>query len=159
MNLHHAVEITLTRPATHDELAHAARTLPLAANHDATRLMTVVHAKTPGRALHRVRGRLREALPVDVITTHYPDSSGHVLLNITLSPSADAAVCQAADRAGQTRRIFVRLALRKALAQHVEEEASLLDSAVQRLLATTTASQLLAAVGRALTPTPGAPSC
>ncbi|MFF2167250.1 hypothetical protein ACFVWP_42260 [Streptomyces sp. NPDC058175] len=159
MNLHHAVEITLTRPATHAELAHAARTLPLAANHDATRLMTVVHAKTPGRALHRVRRRLREALPLDAITTHYPDSSGHVLLNITLPPHADTGLRRAAASAGQKPRPFVQLALHRALAQHVEEEAALLDGAVQRLLATTAASQLLAAVGRALTPTPGAPSC
>ncbi|MFG3371071.1 hypothetical protein ACGF0K_39880 [Streptomyces sp. NPDC048156] len=159
MNLHHAVEITLTRPATHAELAHAASALPLAANHDATRLMVVVHAKTPGRALHRVRRRLREALPIDVITTHYPDSSGHALLNITLPPHADTAIRRTAASAGQTPRIFVQLALHRALVQHVEEEAALLDGAVQRLLATTTASQLLAAVGRALTLTPGAPSC
>ncbi|MFE6156194.1 hypothetical protein [Streptomyces sp. NPDC057889] len=159
MNLHHAVEITLTRPATHAELVHAARILPLAANHDATRLMAVVRAKTPGRALHRLRRRIREALPVDVITTHYPDSSGHVLLNITLPPAAETAIRRAAARAGQKPRLFVRLALHRTLAQHVEEEADLLDRAVQRLLATTTASQLLTAVGRALTPTPGAPSC
>ncbi|MGW1950994.1 hypothetical protein ACWCRC_42965, partial [Streptomyces sp. NPDC001940] len=107
MNLHHAVEITLTRPATHAELAHAARTLPLAANHNATRLMTVVHAKTPGRALHRVRRRLDETLPVDAITTHYPDSSGHVLLNITLSPAADAAIRRAAAGAGLKPRTFL----------------------------------------------------
>ncbi|MFF2165522.1 hypothetical protein ACFVWP_33195 [Streptomyces sp. NPDC058175] len=159
MSLHHAVEITLIRPVTHAELAHAARTLPLAANHDATRLMAVVHAKTPGRSIRHVRRRLREALPVDVITTHYPDSSGHVLLNITLPPHADTALRRAAACAGQTPRIFVQLALHRALAQHIEEEAALLDGAVQRLLATTTASQLLAAVGRALTFTPGAPSC
>ncbi|MFE6904052.1 hypothetical protein ACFVFJ_45865 [Streptomyces sp. NPDC057717] len=158
MNLHHAVEISLTSPATHAELAHAARTLPLAANHDATRLMAVVHAKTPGRALHRVRRRLREALPLDAITTHYPDSSGHVLLNITLPPHADTAIRRAAASAGQKPRPFVQLALHRALAQHIEEEADLLDGAVQRLLATT-ASQLLTAVGRALTPTTGAPSC
>ncbi|MFD5124128.1 hypothetical protein [Streptomyces sp. NPDC058385] len=159
MNLHHAVEITLTRPATHAELAHAARTLPLAANRDATRLMAVVRAKTPARALHRVRRRLDEALPVDVITTHYPDSGGHVLLNITLPPAADTAIRRAAACVGQKPRIFVQLALHRALAQRIEEEAALLDGAVQRLLATTTAAQLWAAVGRALTPTPGAPSC
>jgi hypothetical protein len=158
MNLHHAVEITLTRPATYAELAHAARTLPLAANHDATRLMAVIHAKSPGRALRRVHRRLREALPVDAITTHYPDSSSHVLLNIALSPAADAALRRAAACTGQKPRLFVQLALHQALTQHIEEEAALLDGAVQRLLATT-ASQLLAAVGRALTPTPGAPSC
>ncbi|MFD5123556.1 hypothetical protein [Streptomyces sp. NPDC058385] len=159
MNLHHAVEITLTRPATHAELAHAARTLPLAANHDATRLMAVVHAKTPGRALHRVRRRLRETLPADVITTHYPDSSGHVLLNITLSPAADAAIRRAATSAGQTPRLFVELALHRALAQRAKEEDELLDGAMQRLLATTTPTQLMAATARALTSTPGAPPC
>jgi hypothetical protein len=159
MNVHHAVEITLTRPATHAELARATRALPLAANHDVTRLMAVVHAKTAGRALHRVRRRLGEALPVDVITTHYPDSSGHVILNITLSPAADAAVRCAADRSGQTRRVFVQQALHRALAQHAERKADHLDGAVQRLLATTNPAQLLAAVGRALTPTLGALSC
>ncbi|MFE2992358.1 hypothetical protein [Streptomyces sp. NPDC059262] len=159
MSLHHAVEIALTRPATHAELAHAARALPLAANHDATCLMAVVHAKTPGRALHRVRRRIGDALPVDVITTHYPDSSGHVLLNITLPPHAGTALRRAAACAGRKPRLFVQLALLRALAQHIEEVAGFLDGAVQRLLATTTASQLLAAVGRALTPTPGAPSC
>ncbi|MFI9780510.1 hypothetical protein ACIHCV_38545 [Streptomyces sp. NPDC051956] len=50
-------------------------------------------------------------------------------------------------------------ALHRALAQHAEEEADLLDGAGQRLLAATTAAQLLAALGRALTSTPGAPSC
>ncbi|MFG3370363.1 hypothetical protein ACGF0K_36105 [Streptomyces sp. NPDC048156] len=159
MNLHHAVEITLTRPATPGELAYARRKMPLAANHDASQLMAVVHAKTSGRALHRVRRRLPEALPVDVITTHYSDSSGHVLLNITLPPHADTAIRRAAACAGQKPRLFVQLAVHRALAQHIEEEAALLDGAVRRLLATTTASQLLAAVGRALTPTPGAPSC
>ncbi|MFI9780509.1 hypothetical protein ACIHCV_38540 [Streptomyces sp. NPDC051956] len=47
MNQHHAGEITLTRPAAPGELAHATRTRPLAVNHDATRFMAVVHAKTP----------------------------------------------------------------------------------------------------------------
>jgi hypothetical protein len=159
MNLHHAVEITLTRPATHAELARATRTLPLAANHAATRLMAVVHAKTPGRALHRLRRRLGEALPVDVITTHYPAPEGQVILNITLSPSADAAVREAAERADQTPRVFVQLTLARALAQHAEREAELLDDAVQRLLATINPAQLLTAVARALTSTPGAPAC
>ena len=31
---HHALEITLTRPATRAELARAVRVMPLAANHD-----------------------------------------------------------------------------------------------------------------------------
>ncbi|MET7540062.1 hypothetical protein [Streptomyces sp. NPDC005507] len=159
MNVHHAIEITLTRPATHAELAQAARTLSLTANHDATRFMAVVHAKTPGRALNRVRRQLGEALPVDVITTHYPDSSGHVLLNITLPPDADTAIRRAADRSGQTPRLFAQRALHRALAQHAKREADLLDGAAQQLLATTTAAQLVAAVARALTSTPGAPAC
>ncbi|MFB6674316.1 hypothetical protein ACFCWG_18310 [Streptomyces sp. NPDC056390] len=159
MNLHHAVEITLTRPATHAELARATRTLPLVASHDATRLTAVVYAKTPARALHRLRRQLGEALPVDVITTHYPDPGGQVILNITLPPAADAAVRQAADRAGQTPRAFVQMTLHRALAQHANREAELLDGAVQQLLATTNPAQLLTAVARALTSTPGAPAC
>lgn len=44
---HHALEIVLTRPLCPAALLRAARVLPLAANHDATRLMALVSAKTP----------------------------------------------------------------------------------------------------------------
>ena len=50
----------------------------------------------------------------------------------------------------------MKLALHRALAQHAGEEADRLDRAVQHLLAHTTAAHLLAAVGHALTRTPGA---
>ncbi|MET7737689.1 hypothetical protein ABZT02_41245 [Streptomyces sp. NPDC005402] len=44
---HHALEIMLTRPLSPTALLRAARVLPLAANHDATRLMALVPAKAP----------------------------------------------------------------------------------------------------------------
>ncbi|WP_405541046.1 hypothetical protein OG478_00230 [Streptomyces phaeochromogenes] len=156
---HHALEITLTRPLTPAELHQATRTMPLAANHDATHLLTLVHAKTPDKALNRLRHQIDGRLPIDVITTHYPDPDGKILLNIALPPATHAALQATADEAGQPLPVFLQLAVHRALARHSREEANRLDQAVQHLLAHTTAPHLLAAIGRALTHAPGAAPC
>ncbi|WSQ15135.1 hypothetical protein OG604_49685 [Streptomyces sp. NBC_01231] len=156
---HHALEIILTRPAIPSELRHATQTVPLAANHDATRLMALTSAKTPERAAHRLRRRLSEQLPIDVITTPYPDASGNVLLNVTFPPAAHATIRHAAERAGQSPERFVKQALHRALAQHASDEADRLDHAVQELLTGTTPASLLAAVAHALTHPTGAAAC
>ncbi|MFI9568113.1 hypothetical protein [Streptomyces rishiriensis] len=153
---HHALEVLLTRPLAPGELRDAARVLPLATNHDTTRLMTLVRAKTPGRAAHRLRQHLATRLPVDVITTHYPDAVGQVLLNLAFPPAVHATIRQAAQETGQSPELFVKLALHRALAQHASDEADRLDRAVLQLLAGTTAAHLMTAVGHALTRTPGA---
>ncbi|WP_326585416.1 hypothetical protein OG889_44945 [Streptomyces sp. NBC_00481] len=156
---HHALDITLTRPLTPVELHQATRTMPLAANHDTTHLLALVPAKTPGKALNRLRHRTGGLLPIDVITTHYPDAHGKFLLNLAFPPATHADLQAAADSAGQPPRLFLELALYRALARHADEEADRLDRAVQNLLAHTTAPHLLAAVGRALAHTPGATPC
>ncbi|MET9833720.1 hypothetical protein ABZ078_31470 [Streptomyces sp. NPDC006385] len=155
---HHALEITLTRPLTAAELHHAARTMPLAANCDATRLMTVVRAKTAGKALTRLR-RSATRLPIDVITTHYPDRCGKILLNVAFPPAAHTALKAAAGRAAQTPQRFMELAVHRALAEHASAEADRLDRALQDLLAHTTPVHLIAAVEHALTRTSGAAPC
>ncbi|GAA3311921.1 hypothetical protein GCM10020295_82740 [Streptomyces cinereospinus] len=99
---HHALEILLTRPLVPAEFRDAARVLPLATNHDTTRLMTLVRAKTPGRAAHRLRQHLATRLPVDVITTHYPDAAGQVLLNLAFPPTVHATIRHAAHETGQS---------------------------------------------------------
>jgi hypothetical protein len=154
---HHALEITLTRPLTPAELHTAARVLPLAANHDATRLMALVRARTTSRAAHRLRHRLGTRLPVDVITTHHPDTAGQILLNVAFPPSVQAAICHSAGQTGQSPGLFLKLALDRALARHASEEADRLDRAVGELLAHTTSAHLLTAVGRALSRHPGVP--
>ncbi|MEW2084966.1 hypothetical protein [Streptomyces sp. NPDC005283] len=151
---HHALEITLTRPATQAELARAVRIMPLAANHNATRLMTVMKAKNPDRALSRAHHRLKELLPLDVLATHYPAPDGHVLLTPAFSPTADAFIRRAAEQMGQPPRIFLEQTIHHALARHARQEAQRLDRALQFLLAHTTPDQLLAAVGRTLTHAP-----
>lgn len=156
---HHALEIVLTRPATSAELRHAAHTVPVAANHDATRLMALCPAKTPGRAARRLRQRLPTRLPVDVITTHYPDANSQILLNVAFPPAVHTTLRQAAERAGQSLELFAQQALHRALAQHASDEADRLDQAVQHLLTSTSPAHLLAALGRALTRTPGAAPC
>lgn len=153
---HHALEVVLTRPLSSAELCDAVRVLPLATNHDTTRLMTLVRAKTPGRAAHRLRQRLAARLPVDVITTHYPDAAGQGLLSLAFPPAVHTTIRQAAHEAGQSPELFVKLALHRALAQHASDEAHRLDRAVRHLLADTTAAHLLAAAGHVLTRTPGA---
>ncbi|SDP62245.1 hypothetical protein SAMN04487981_12942 [Streptomyces sp. cf386] len=146
---HHALEIALTRPLTSAELRHAAHAWPLAANRDATRLMAVAGGKTPERAAHRLR--LTPRLPIDVITTHYPDAHGHVLLNLAFPPATYTALKRDARRAGLTPERFVREALHRALAEHADREADRLDHAVRQLLAHATPAHLLSAVGHALT--------
>jgi hypothetical protein len=155
---HHALEILLTRPLGPAELRAAARVLPLAANHDITRLMVLVHTKTPQRAARRLRHRLGARLPIDVITTHYPDADHKVILNVAFPPAAHAALEAAACRVHQGPERFVELALHRALAQHADQEADRLDRAVRELLAHTTPAHLLAAVGHALTRLPERPT-
>lgn len=155
---HHALEILLTRPLDPAELRDAARVLPLAASHDATRLMALVHAKTSHQATRRLRHRLRALLPIDVITTHYPDADRKVLLNVAFPTAAHAVLKAAARRAHQSPERFVELALHRALAQHADQETDRLDRAVRELLAHTTPAYLLAAVGHALTRLPERPT-
>jgi hypothetical protein len=156
---HHALDIALTRALTPAEFHRAARTMPLAASHDATRLLALVRAKTPDKALNRLRHQMGGRLPIDVITTHYPDPYGQVLLNATFSPTAYAALKAAAAHAGRPLVLFVQEAVHRALARHAAEEANRLDRALQHLLAGTTPPQLLAALGRSLTHTTGAGPC
>lgn len=155
---HHALEIVLTRPLGPAELRDAARVLPLSVNHDATRLMALVHAKAPRQAARRLRHRLGALLPIDVITTHYPDADHKVLLNVAFPGAAHAALKVAARRAHQSPECFVELALHRALAQHADQETDRLDRAMGELLAHTTPAHLLSAVGHALTRLPERPT-
>ncbi|MEV5107563.1 hypothetical protein AB0K55_37320, partial [Streptomyces massasporeus] len=148
---HHALEITLTRPLSTAELRHAAQAWPLAANHNATRLTALVSARTPERAAHRLHQRLTAQLPIDVITTHYPDARGQVLINLAFPPAVHAALARKAHHAGLTPERYGREALQRALATHTDRENHLLDHAVRHLLARTTPAHLLSAVGHALT--------
>lgn len=104
MTARHAIEIALTRPATGCELRIARRAVPLGANTERTRLLALQRAKTPGRALRVLRHRLDALLPIDVLTTHYPDRQGCVLLNFALSHSARTAICHAAAARSQRPR-------------------------------------------------------
>ncbi|MFI5680057.1 hypothetical protein [Streptomyces cellulosae] len=155
---HHALEILLTRPLSSAALHRAARVLPLAANHDATRLMALVHAKTPHQATRRLRHRLGARLPIDVITTHYPDADCKVLLNVAFPPAVHTVLKAEARRAHQSPEHFVEQALHRALAQYADQEADRLDRAVRELLAHTTPAHLISAVGHALIRLPERPA-
>ena len=115
MRRQHAVEISLTRPVTRGELWRACRAVPRAASADHTRLMTVRHAKSPGQALRSLRRELDRLLPIDVLTTHYPDRCGQVLLNVALPRATCSTVHQAAAARGQKPGVFLGRAVVAAL--------------------------------------------
>lgn len=117
---HHVVEILLTRPVTHSELRRASRALPLGANSDGTRLMAVHPAKTPGRALRSVRRRLQHLLPLDILTTHYPDPSGQVILNVEFGPAPWRLIGVAVAARGQRPAEYVGQCMTEAL-RHSEQ--------------------------------------
>ncbi|WP_407109574.1 hypothetical protein ACE1N8_00205 [Streptomyces sp. DSM 116494] len=148
---HHALEIILTRPLNPAELDAACRRMPLAASHDATRLMTLVPAKTPNRAAHRLHRRLKDRLPIDVITTHYPDENGQVLLNLALPSAAHTALQTTALCTGQKPERLLERSVHRALAEYNHQEVRRLEREVRRLLAHTLPAHLLAAMGHVLT--------
>ncbi|MET7654774.1 hypothetical protein [Streptomyces sp. NPDC005486] len=143
MTAHHAIEITLARPATNGELRRARRVMALASNNDHTQLLTLQRAKTPGRALRVLRHRLDAVLPIDVLTTHYPDREGCVLVNFALSRTARTAIRRAAAAHGQRPQDFLRQSVTDAVARHQEERARHLTTQLEGLLAQHTPEELL----------------
>ncbi|MER5662176.1 hypothetical protein [Streptomyces mirabilis] len=150
MTAHHAIEITLTRPATGCELLRARRVVALSSNTDHTRLLALQRAKTPGRALRVLRQRLDAVLPIDVLTTHYPDWQGYVLLNCALSHTARTAIRQTAAACGQRPRDFLSQAMADAAARHKEERARHLTTQLKGRLAQHTPEELLLCTASAL---------
>ncbi|PWJ02038.1 hypothetical protein DKG34_40895 [Streptomyces sp. NWU49] len=151
MTHQYAVEIALTRPATTRELHRARRCVAFAANADRTRLMTLQSAKSPGRALHRMRCRLDSVLPIDVLSTHYPDRHGRVLLNVVLSRRAHTQIRQEAAASGAHAGEVLRERIAARLAREQRERHQRLESQLRRLLTHHTSEEVLAcAAGRLL---------
>ncbi|MET7686097.1 hypothetical protein [Streptomyces sp. NPDC005423] len=128
------MEIVLTRSATRRELHHACRAVPLAANADRTRLMTVRPAKSPGRALRSLRHELDRLLPIDVLTTHYPDASGKVLINLVLTRATCSVIKRAAAVHGQKPAEFVAQTVSAAIERDKRDRAQQLAVQLRRLL-------------------------
>lgn len=150
MTPHHAIEVTLTRPATAAELQRARRTVALAVNAERTRLMAVQRARSPGRALHRLRHQLDALLPIDVLTIHYPDHRGQVQLNMAFSRATLTAIRRAAATRGQRFQDFLSQRVTAAVARHEQERAQRLTAQLERLLADHTAEEVLACTASAL---------
>ncbi|MEU0948837.1 hypothetical protein ABZ379_40130 [Streptomyces canus] len=152
MTRHHAVEIALTRPATPAELHRARRRVPLAANAERTRLMTVHNGKSPARALHQLRRRLGTSLPIDVLTTHYPDHDGHILLNVVLGPCADAEIRRAAAASSQRPGDVLGERITASLTQDQRQRRRHLESQIQHLLTDHTPEEVVAYAAAHLLP-------
>ncbi|WP_449353120.1 hypothetical protein [Streptomyces shaanxiensis] len=147
---HHVVEILLTRPVTQSELRRASRALPLGANCDGTRLMTIHPAKTPGRALRSVRRRLQRLVPVDILTTHYPDPSGQVTLNVEFGPAPWRLIRVAAAARGQRPAEYVGQSLTGALRRSEQERDRALTAQLEGMLAHHRPEEVLACTARIL---------
>lgn len=147
---HYAIDITLTRPATPAEIKTAARAsgYPLAGDATRTRLLALVPAKAPRRALRKLRGALDGLLPIDTL---YADAQGQHLLNVELNPKAHKALRRAAARCGQCPEDYLRDAVLDAVARDRAAARARLDTALDRFLTSSTPAQLLGAVAQRLT--------
>lgn len=147
---HHAVEIVLTRPATHSELRRACRRVPLAANADRTRLMTVHSARSASGGLHALRRTLGARLPVDVLITHYPDRRGQVLLNVDLDSATHAVLVQEAAALGLRPQDVLGRRVQAAVAGDARERTRRLEYRLESLLTQHTPEEVLTGVARHL---------
>lgn len=150
MRRQHAVEIILKRPATGRELHRACRAVPLATNADRTRLMAVRGAKSPGRALRSLRYELDRLLPIDVLTTHYPNQSGQVLLNIDLPHALCSALRRDAGARGEKLADFLGRAVVVALERNERDRTRQLTVQMEGLLAHHAPEDVLACAARIL---------
>ncbi|MFE2716941.1 hypothetical protein ACFXKI_34520 [Streptomyces mirabilis] len=136
--------------------------MPLASNADRTRLMAVHGARSPGGALHALRRRLDALLPIDVLSTHYPNRHGQILLNVALGHTADRALRRDAAVVGQRPQDVLRRRATAALTREEQERARQLENRLENLLAHHTPDEVLACVaglryGRQHHPTRTAP--
>lgn len=96
--------------------------------------MTVRLAKSPGRALQSLRRELDQFLRIDVLTSHYPDPSGQVVLNVGFSRAMRDLISQAAAARGQKPADFLTRTVVEAAAQDERIRARHLAMQLQDLL-------------------------
>ncbi|MEU6093103.1 hypothetical protein ABZ865_41440 [Streptomyces sp. NPDC047085] len=96
-----------------------------------------------------LRRQLRTQLPIDALTTHYPDRRGQVPLNIALSPSADAALHRIAAVLGQRPQEVLSQWVTADLARHApQERARRLENRLESLLVHHTLEEVLVCAAR-----------
>lgn len=106
--------------------------------------MVIHSARSSGGALHVLRRRLGARLPIDVLTTHYPDRRGQVLLNVALSHATGRVLHRAAAATGQRPQDVLRQRVTEALARDEQERARLLADRLEGLLTHHTPEEILA---------------
>lgn len=132
----HAIEITLTRSVGSLELAaaqHRSR-LALAASADGTRLAVLVTAKDERGAVRKIRKRLQNTLPVDVLCTLFPAPDGTCLMSIPLTHDTQERLRRHAAAAGKSPEQYLRDAVLQALARERSTRQEQLECSLGRLL-------------------------
>ncbi|MFD7896934.1 hypothetical protein [Streptomyces sp. NPDC059743] len=125
MNGTFAVEIQLLRPARGADEATAAVQLgdryALRVGH--ARAVAVLPAANEALACAEVSSRASAVLPVDVVTSLYPDAQGQVWLTFVLPDASAAWLRDRADAVGQTVDEFLGCLLREATDRVAEERS------------------------------------
>ena len=162
----HASELTLPRPATQGGLRHARARVRPTANADRTRLVAAQSAQ-PGRAA----APTGHATAIDVLTTHYPNRSGRVLLNIAIGPLSRCGLPPGRSSPGQRLQDVLGQCAVADRAQHEQERARRPEKRIESLFAHTTIEEVLVCAARTGTasittasrqrrePIPGAAPC
>ncbi|MFF7889793.1 hypothetical protein ACH40F_54525 [Streptomyces sp. NPDC020794] len=121
--------------------------------------MTVRLAKSPGRALRSLRHELDRLLPIDVLTSHYPDPSGRVVLNVALTRAMRSLIGQTATAQGQEPAAFLARTVVEAVARDEQTHTRQLTTRLQDLLAHHTPEAVLTCAARVLLDHQRPPSC
>ncbi|MGW6890329.1 hypothetical protein [Streptomyces chartreusis] len=112
--------------------------------------MAVYGGHGPSRTLHALRRRLGTRLPIDYLTTHYPDRYQQVLLNIDLDATVHEALCREAAALGLRPQELLGRRLRAAVARDSRERARRLEEQLGSVLAHYTPEEVLSGVARRL---------
>ncbi|MFF9127963.1 hypothetical protein ACF09J_32705 [Streptomyces sp. NPDC014889] len=112
--------------------------------------MAVQNARSPDGALHVLGHQLGSRLPIDILTTHYPDRHGQVLLNIALSRSVDTALRRRAAVLAQRPQDVLSQCVTADLARREQERTRRLEDRLESLLAHHTLEEVLVCAARAL---------
>lgn len=141
----HAVEVTLTRPATDAEVDDLAGRAPgrYAFAHDRRRATTVVTAVTEAAAAGFVFWQTAgHGLPVDAVWSLYPDRDGFVRLVFELDGTVAGQLRRRAEQVGRDLDEFTSESVREAVEQDLARCRSQLGQALRQLVAQSSAEDL-----------------
>jgi hypothetical protein len=150
----YAIEIHLTRPARRVELRAAVRSsrMKLAPTEGLDRIAVLVTAEDERGAIRNVWDRLENVIPIDVLTSVFPNSDGKYTLSFPLPTDALRHISARAAAAGCTPEKLIQDAIAEALARDRTSRRSHLDSRLNELLRDFAPADVVDAIALKLSP-------